>query len=103
MAVVQSLGQLEALTPPPPTWQVSGGALDLYGAQNQTYLDIYRSQPNVRTCVDFLARNIAQLGLHAFHRVSDTDRERLPPDHPVPFLLEHPNPSTTRYRVLRAD
>ena len=98
--VVQSFGQLEALLPPQPTWQVAGGALNLYSGYNQTYLEIYRTQPSVRTCVDFLARNVAQLGLPAYRRISDTDRERLPPEHPLVFLIEHPNPTTTRYRLF---
>lgn len=66
-----------------------------------TYGAIYRSQPAVRTVVGFLARNLAQLGLHVYRRVSDTDRERLV-DHPVARLLAAPNPTTTRYRLIRA-
>ncbi|MEU2889404.1 phage portal protein [Streptomyces albidoflavus] len=62
---------------------------------------IYRSQPHVRTVVDFLGRNIAQLGLHVYRRVSDTDRERLT-DHPLARLLARPNPMTTRYRMVNA-
>jgi HK97 family phage portal protein len=106
--VFQSYGQLESLVPPQPLWQTStgsstgSGALDLYGQYAQAYLMIYRTQPNVRTCVDFLARNIAQLGLGAYRRVSDTDRERLPPDHPLSILLQHPNSATTRYRLIES-
>jgi HK97 family phage portal protein len=39
------------------------------------------------------------LGLHVFQRVSDTDRVRLV-DNPLAQLLEHPNPATTRYRLI---
>jgi phage portal protein BeeE len=100
--IVQSYGQLQALTPPGPTWQGSGhsgGSLDLYGASLSAYWAIYRSQPNVRIPVDFLSRNVAQLGLPVFRRNSDTDRVRLP-DHELAQMLEHPNPSTTRYRLI---
>jgi hypothetical protein len=46
------------------------------------YATIWKTQPHVRTVVGFLARNIAQIGLHAFERTSDTDRKRLT-DHPL--------------------
>jgi len=99
--VVQSFGQLASLTPPTPTWQYSGGAgsVDLYGNALETYYQIWRKQPNVRTCVDFLARNVAHLGLHVFRRDGDSDRVRLT-DHELAQWLEHPNPWTTRYRLI---
>jgi len=37
---------------------------------------LYRTQPHLFTVVSFLARNVAQLGLHTFERVSETDRRR---------------------------
>lgn len=66
-----------------------------------TYAEIYRRQPEVRTVVDFLARNIAQLSLHTFQRVGETDRKRLR-DHPLAVLLGRPNANTTPYRFMRA-
>lgn len=99
--IVQSLGQLASFAPPQPTWQYAPGSLDLYTGSQSTYLAIYRSQPNVRICVDFLARNVAQLGLHAFRRISDTDRERLH-DHPLTALFDKPNAATTRYRLIES-
>jgi HK97 family phage portal protein len=63
------------------------------------YADIYRRQPQVRTVVDFLARNIAQLGLHVYKRVSDLDRQRVT-DHPLASILARPNPWTTPYRFM---
>lgn len=65
------------------------------------YGEIYRRQPQLRTVVGFLARNIAQLKLHAYRRVSDTDRERLT-DHPLPDLLRRPLPGKklTRYELF---
>jgi HK97 family phage portal protein len=99
MAIVQSFGQLQTMTGPRSQVISSSSApLELYGLSQQ-YAQIYRSQPNVRICVDFLARNIAQLGVHAFRRISDTDRERLS-DHDVVQWLSHPNPATTRYRLI---
>ncbi|WP_431881565.1 phage portal protein [Micromonospora chalcea] len=66
-----------------------------------TYGALYRTQPAVRTVVSFLARNLAQLGLHTFERLDDNDRRRLA-DHPLARLLSRPNPSTTTYRLITA-
>ncbi|KOU41261.1 hypothetical protein ADK55_29165 [Streptomyces sp. WM4235] len=63
------------------------------------YETIWRTQPQVRTVVSFLARNIAQLGIHTFRRVSDTDRERLT-THPLAQLLASPMPGMTSYRFV---
>jgi phage portal protein BeeE len=79
------------------------GALktDAYPGLGTVYSRIYAAQPNVRTCVDFLSRNIAQLGIHVFRRVGDTDRVRLP-NHDVAEWLCDPNPSTSRYRLIES-
>ncbi|MET9158280.1 phage portal protein [Streptomyces parvulus] len=63
------------------------------------YETIWRTQPQVRTVIGFIARNIAQLGLHVFRRVSDTDRERLR-EHPLAQLLSEPLPGMTQYRLI---
>jgi HK97 family phage portal protein len=63
------------------------------------YEAIWRTQPQVRTVISFLARNIAQVGIHTFRRVSDTDRERLT-DHPLAQLLAEPLPGMTQYRFI---
>ncbi len=100
MTIVQSLGSLAEL---PADWWPTGsyGSLRLAVDYTADYETIYRTQPNVRTVVDFIARNVAQLGLHVFRRVSDTDRERLA-DHPLARLLGRPNPFTTRYRQIES-
>lgn len=96
MVFVVSAGQMasidRAIAPAPTRLLVADGVA-------QTYAQIFRSQPNVRTVVSFLARNIAQLGLHVFKRVSDVDRERLS-DHPLAALIGKPNARTTRYRLI---
>jgi len=101
--IVQTLGTLAALD--------SGyapitryGSLRMYNNHSYAYAELYRRQPNVRVCVDFLARNIAQLGLHVYRRVSDTDRQRLT-DHPLAVLLGRPLPpemKMTTYRLIEA-
>lgn len=100
MAVVQSLGSLADYSP---SWTASAsyGSMTLYDQYSYAYATLYKTQPNVRTCVDFLARNIAQLGLHVFRRVSETDRQRLR-DHGMATLIARPNPYTTRYRLIEA-
>jgi HK97 family phage portal protein len=103
MAFVQSLGSLNLVQP---TWQpgIFRSTIRMYDQYNYDYATMYRTQPNVRTCVDFLARNIAQLGLHVFRRISDTDRERLT-DHPLAKIIKNPLPpkyKLTEYRFKEA-
>lgn len=96
MAFVISSGQLAATdrpTAPAPY------ALTLSDGTAQDYATIWRTQHQVRTVVSFLARNIAQLAVHHYERVSDTDRRRLA-DSPLARLLGRPNPFTTRYRLF---
>lgn len=61
--------------------------------------DLYRSQPHLRTVISFLARNISQLGLHTFERVSDTDRRRVR-DGVTAQLLASPNETMTTYDLI---
>lgn len=70
--------------------------------RNLAYLELWRKQPAVRTTVSFLARNIAQLGIHAFRRKDDTDRERLDRDHPLARVMLQPSLTATRYRLMDA-
>lgn len=99
MPIVSSFGALKAMAPPEPTWRgESNGSLHLYGL-SQTYYKLYETQPNVRICVDFLARNTAELNWPVFRRISDTDRERLN-DHDLAAWLTRPNPETTQYRLI---
>lgn len=62
---------------------------------------LWRTQPYLRTVVTFLARNIAQLGLHSFELVSETDRRRLRDD-PLVRLLKRPNPNMTTFELIYA-
>lgn len=99
MAIVRSSGALKTYSDPRVVGDapVRGSGLDQMTPQ--TYAAIYRTQPQVRTVVDFLARNIAQLGLHAFRRIDDLDRERLA-NHELIQWVEHPTPATCRYRLF---
>lgn len=97
MAFVVSQGQLTATSWM--TYPSSPAAVRLADGEYRSYAHLWRTQPQVRTVVSFLARNIAQLGIHAFRRVSDTDRERLA-DHPLIELLSRPSSQMTRYRLI---
>lgn len=63
--------------------------------------ELYRTQPHLRTVVEFLARNVAHLGVHAFQRTDDDGRERMRDD-PLPLLLARPNAEMTRYDLFNA-
>lgn len=75
-------------------------AMTLPTGDTADYAAIWKTQPQVRTVVAFLARNIAQLTIHHYKRVSDTDRQRL--ESPISALLSRPSPYTTRYRAFDA-
>jgi HK97 family phage portal protein len=96
VAFVISEGQLAATDRPVAP---APFALTLSDGTAQDYATIWRTQHQVRTVVSFLARNIAQLAVHHYQRVSDTDRRRLA-DSPLAVLLGRPNPFTTRFRLF---
>src|SRR5665647_1098490 len=60
---------------------------------------LWRTQPHLRTVVSFVARNIAQLGLQTFERVSETDRWRVRDD-TVALTLARPNPTMTAHELI---
>lgn len=100
MAFVVSAGQVTGLSKPS---MPAPGRVSLTADFSADYATIWKTQPHVRTVVGFLARNIAQIGLHTFERVSDTDRKRLAAsDSPLAALIARPNPRTTRYRLIDA-
>jgi HK97 family phage portal protein len=102
MAVLQSAGALVGLNRPAWGWSSPPAAgITTYAGRTLTYAELYRRQPNVRLVTRFLGRNIAQLGLHAYRRVSDTERRRLPGDHALTELIREPNTATTRHRLIR--
>lgn len=61
---------------------------------------LYRTQPNLRAVVSFLADNAAQIPIKVYDRASDTDRPRIL-DSPAALLLAHPNPDMTAYEFKR--
>jgi HK97 family phage portal protein len=80
------------------------GPDDLAGIVNAhtlTPAQMWSTQPHLRTVVSFVARNIAQLGLHSFVRVDETDRRR-DRTSPVANLLRRPNANMTCFELIFA-
>lgn len=67
-----------------------------------TYGYIYEHQPNVRSAVSFLGRNMGQLGMKAYKRNANDDREKLDASTELAQLLDKPNGDTTQYRFIEA-
>lgn len=61
--------------------------------------EVWRTQPHLRTVVTFMARNIAQLGLHSFVRSGESDRQRLR-DGKLAQTLARPNANMTTYEMV---
>ena len=66
----------------------------------QTEAELFKTQPHLRTVITFLARNVAQVGLKEFERVSDTDRQRVTDDVLI-NLLKQPNGTMTGYELMQ--
>lgn len=101
MAVVQSEGSLLNAAPP---WspRMGIGSVRYVSGISEDYAAIYRTQPNVRLVVHFLARNIASLRIDPFRRVDDTTVVPLERTHELSKVLRRPNPKTTRHRYVLA-
>lgn len=103
MTTILSNGQLNRLTRSmsPSGLRFNSSSVRLYDNYNYAYATIYRTQPNVRVCVEFIARNIAQLGLHVFENQDDS-RVRVR-NHEITKLLKRPLPAqykVTQYRLI---
>ncbi|MBP7568792.1 MAG: phage portal protein [Acidobacteria bacterium] len=96
--IVSSYGALTSLAPPQ-SGLATVSASAWYDGYRRTYKRIWETQPEVRTVVEFFARNVAQLGIHVFRLAGADDRQRLR-DHGLALALQRPNPQTTRYRLL---
>lgn len=63
--------------------------------------ELYRTQPNLRAVVGFLADNAASVPWKVYDRVADGDRVRVT-DSPAAMLLARPNEHATAYEWRRA-
>jgi len=68
-------------------------------SQSAAYGWLYVNRPAVRTVIDYIARNLAQLPLQLFERVDDTNRERLY-DHPAAELMKYPDDLTPQTQFI---
>ena len=65
----------------------------------KTVGELYAEQPHLRTVVDFIAQNVAQLTPKCYVRRTDGDRER-DVTGTLPALLADPNPDMTGYDLI---
>jgi HK97 family phage portal protein len=65
----------------------------------QSAATMYEQQPHLRTVIDFLAENTAQLGVHVFEMEDNGNRVRSR-DNVVAKLLDDPNKDTTTYELI---
>ena len=61
--------------------------------------EVYRTQPELQAVVSYIARNVAQLPLKCYTRVSDDDRPR-DTEGVLPKLLSHPGGGVTTYDLV---
>ena len=73
--------------------------VNLDGLRGQTVEKLWRDQPNLRTVVNFLARNTAQLGLHTFERSEDGNHVSIR-EGALAGLIGTPNPQQTTYELV---
>lgn len=80
-----------------------GMSLDQYlkSVVHQPVEKLWREQPHLRTVVGFVARNIAQLGIHVFERDDEDGRNRVRSG-PLFDLLNEPNPDMTQFDLIEA-
>ena len=81
-------------------YRIGGGGDYGVAIANMNAADLYRTQPNLRAVVSFLADNAAQIPLKVYERASDTDRPRVM-DSPAALLLRQPNPDLTAFEFKR--
>lgn len=67
--------------------------------QAATYGYLYKKQPAVRKVVDYLARNVSQLGLALYRRADANDRDEAF-DHPAAETMRMPKPGRTTSRFV---
>lgn len=73
--------------------------VDLSGLRGQSVERLWREQPNLRTVVSFLARNVAQLGVHTFETAEDGNHQRVR-ESALAAVIKEPNPQNTTYELM---
>lgn len=96
---IERPGPADPVGPFPQAMREQRAQLARTWALNLTPAQVWNSQPYLRIVVPFIARNVAQLGVHVFRRVGETDRQRVRTG-PVADLFRRPNASTTQFRMV---
>lgn len=97
MPIIESL--LARLRPAGVTRVVVAGDGARAYVDGKTVAELYAEQPHLRTVVDFISQNVAQLTPKCYVRNADTDRRR-DTDGVLPMLLADPNPDMTPYELV---
>lgn len=75
-----------------------GSPLEVWIHGERSRVDnFWRTQPNLRKVVDFVARNVASIPLHTFERISDLERHRVTGTR-LTEALAHPGQAMGPYR-----
>lgn len=95
MGIMQALRSLVT-----PRYQVvvNGGTSPIVAGMD--VVQLYRTQPNLRAVVSYLADNAASVPWKVYDRVADGDRVRVT-DSPAALLLARPSPDLTAYEFRR--
>lgn len=99
MALIESL--LERLRPRGVTRVVQASDYSRASIDGMSVAQLYAEQPHLRTVVDFIAQNVAQLAPKCYLRRADADRVR-DTTGALPTLLMDPNPDMTAYDLMYA-
>lgn len=78
-----------------------GSPLEILLGQRGQVEEFWRTQPNLRKVVDYVARNVASIPVHTYERVSDIERQRVT-DHPLAKTLSTPQPRMGAFRFWHA-
>ena len=97
MPLIQSL--LARLRPAGVTRVVMSADYGRAYVDGKSVADLYAEQPHLRTVVDFIAQNVAQLTPKCYVWRGDADRERDDAG-TLPTLLADPNPDMTGYDLV---
>lgn len=102
MPFVLTAGAIDRVRPAANTLGMGLPAVMRLGADDyRSYEQMWKTQPAVRTVVEFLGRNVADLPLDVYERTSD-DSRRKARDHQLGKLLADPWPGSkwTKYRLI---
>jgi HK97 family phage portal protein len=99
MAVIQNENGIVAINTRD-TGVLSNPFVSFFEGDGADVKKLYTTQPEVRTCVDFLSRNIGQLPIKAYNRVGDNERTRIS-EGPLAATLAMPAPGVTKTKWLQ--